>query len=180
MIELPEFFYNVDVHTHVPADNAIVNITPFGNGDPFMSACQYYSVGIHPWLADKADTASIAKLRTLAADSRVVAVGEAGLDARRGPELSKQMPVFTEQIALAEAVQKPLIIHAVATFGEIIRLKREFKPSVPWIVHGFRGKPQLAQELVHHGLYISLGLRHNESVPGAVPAHMLLHETDAV
>lgn len=178
MNTLPPFFYEVDVHTHLPALNAIVNVTPFGSGNPFMAGCQYYSIGIHPWLADKADQTSLQRLRSLAADDRVVAIGEAGLDARRGPQLSLQNPIFRYQAELASELGKPLIIHAVATFPQIIALRRELRADVPWIVHGFRGKPQLAAELVRHGFYLSLGTNYNQSVPSAVPTDRLLHETD--
>lgn len=178
MNELPQFFYEVDVHTHIPAAGAIVNVTPFGSGNPFMSGCEYYSIGIHPWLADRATEADVARLRELAADGRVVAIGEAGLDARRGPELAVQMPVFRMQAELAMQLDKPLIVHAVATFQQVIALHRELGAAVPWIVHGFRGKPQLATELVRHGFYLSLGARYNPAVPTVVPADRLLRETD--
>jgi TatD DNase family protein len=178
MMQLPEYFYHVDIHTHVPNDNAIVNVTPFGNSDPFMSGCEHYSIGIHPWMAHQATDATVERLRQLASDERVVAIGEAGLDARRGAPLEVQLPIFELQAHLAEQVHKPLIIHAVATFPQIIRLKQTIRPSVPWIIHGFRGKPQLAQELVRHGFFISLGTRYNPDVPKAVSAEHLLHETD--
>lgn len=178
MTTIPEYFYALDVHTHVPAHQAIVNVTPFGNGNPFMAGCDYYSIGIHPWLADKTTEAAVARLQHLAADERVVAIGEAGLDARRGPSLDVQMPVFRMQAFLAEQVKKPLIIHMVATAQQILQLRKELKPQQPWIIHGFRGKPQQAAELVRHGLYISLGEQHNPAVISAIPADRLLHETD--
>jgi TatD DNase family protein len=178
MITLPEFFYHVDAHTHVPTANAIVNITPFGKGDPFMAGCDYYSIGIHPWLIDLATDEALLRLSTLARDERIVAIGEAGLDARRGPSLEVQTPIFTLQAGLAERLGKPLIIHAVSTFPQIIRLKKQMLPTVPWIIHGFRGKPQLAKELVRHGMYISLGEKYNPDVLNVIPAERLLHETD--
>ncbi len=177
---LPDFFYNVDVHTHIPAPGAIVNVTPFGNADPFMSGCDYYSIGIHPWLVDKSNDAVVERLRTLAADPRVVAIGEAGLDARRGADMSLQMPIFKMQAQLASQLDKPLIIHAVATFPLIISLKRDMQPHVPWIIHGFRGKPQLAQELLRHGFYLSVGSRFNADALAIIPTNRLLHETDRV
>jgi TatD DNase family protein len=180
MIELPEFFYNVDVHTHVPADNAIVNITPFGNGDPFMAGCDYYSIGIHPWLVDRVTDSAVERLQLLARDNRIVAIGEAGMDARRGEPLTVQQPVFELQARLADEVQKPLIIHAVATFPQIIGIKQTLRPTVPWIIHGFRGKPQLAQELVRHGFYLSLGKQYNPAVPQVINPEFLLCETDTV
>lgn len=196
---LPEFFRHIDVHTHVlrPDHPAIVCVTPWqsvdlddchGDGNVDLDDCQAggnvagYSVGIHPWEADKADGEAWAALERMAAHPRVVAIGEAGLDTRHqgAPDMAVQEAVFCRQARLAEQLDKPLIIHCVGAYNRLIELKRALRPAVPWIVHGFRGKPQLAADLAKHGFYISLGTKHNPAVPAAVPADRLLHETDAV
>lgn len=79
---------------------------------------------------------------------------------------------------MAEAVCKPLVIHAVKAQAELIQLKRELKPRVPWIIHGFRGKVQLAQDLVRHGLYLSFGARYQEETLRQIPLDRLFLETD--
>lgn len=175
---LPEWFYDIDVHTHDPqADHeAIVCLTP----EDSFGERRYYSVGIHPWDAARADERMFERLREMASDPRVVAIGECGLDRRHTPavDMAVQEEVFVRQAELAESLGKPLIIHCVGAFNELVELKKRLKPSVPWIVHGFRGKPELARELVRQGFYLSLGLRFNPAVPASVSSSALLRETD--
>lgn len=175
---MPGFFREVDVHTHVDegGDGAIVCVTP----DDGFGASSRYSAGIHPWEADRADEVMFGRLEAMCADPRVVAVGECGLDARRGPDMaSVQLPVFERQARLAESLGLPLIIHAVACWPMLIAAKKRLKPTVPWIIHGFRGKLPLAQQLVDQGFYLSLGARHNPEVAAVIDPIRLLRETDA-
>lgn len=172
-VELPEWYYNVDVHTHVPAPDgrAIVSATP-GQG---LGSAPYYSVGIHPW---EADASQLAALETIAADKRVVAIGECGLDKLRGPDMqSVQMPVFVAQAQLAEKLGKPLIIHCVRAYGEVMTLHRRMQPSVPWIMHGFNRSDNLARQLTEAGIYLSIPA--GKRIP-AVDPRFILHETDAL
>lgn len=171
---LPELFRSLNIHCHTPRSNAIVCVSP---GD-VIPPVDYLSAGIHPWDAEHADEVKWEQLRELAVDPRTIAIGECGLDRRKGPALNIQMPVFRRQAELAEQVGKPLIIHAVGTFNELIALKREFRPSVTWIIHGFRGKAPLAAQLVKHGFYLSLGTRFNPAVPQLIPNDFLLSESD--
>lgn len=175
---LPPLFASIaNVHTHVEGDPlapAIVNLVP---GQAFGNA-PYYSVGIHPWDAASATDATFGQLRRMAADPRVIAIGEAGLDRLRGPGLDVQTPVFEAQARLAEELQKPLIIHMVRTAAEVLAIRRRLSPQQPWILHGFAGKPTLARQLAAAGLYLSLGPRHNPDSTSAVPAAQLLRESD--
>lgn len=117
----------------------------------------WYSAGIHPWdtLTPPVE-AEWQALDTLAADPRVAAIGECGLDAMRGGPQEVQEEIFRRQAALAERVGKFLIIHCVRRYGRLMELHRELRPGQPWIVHGFRGKPELARQLLREGIQISL------------------------
>lgn len=178
--DVPAFFRHVDVHTHIdrPDAQAIVNITPRQQ----LGANRWYSVGIHPWDAATATDDDWCRLAALADDPRVVAIGEAGLDTRHEPivPLDVQERVFVRQAQLAQELDKPLIIHAVGALNRIIELRRELHATVPWIIHGFRGKPQQAAELVRHGFHISIGPKHNPAALAAIPPDRLLHESDAL
>lgn len=79
---------------------------------------------------------------------------------------------------LSETLGKPLILHIVKSFPEIIALKKQWKPAQPWIIHGFRGKPQLARELLAHGFHLSYGKKYNPASLALTPASRLLRETD--
>lgn len=172
-----------DIHTHRPdaGPDAVICLDPCdGVGMADMLSCHHYSAGIHPWNAARATEADWHTLEEMAADPRTVAIGEAGLDALRGPSADIQLPVFQRQALLVETVGKPLIIHAVRTFPQLIALKHSLHPSQPWIIHGFRGKPELARELLRHGFHISLGPRHNAATAEVIPPDRLHHESDAM
>ena len=146
-----------DVHTHrrAPVPGRIVNIDPSRPFAPLLPG-QTYSAGIHPWHADRADM--FGEVERLAACPGVVAIGETGLDKRRGPSLDIQIPLFRRHIDLAEAVGKPLIVHCVGAWQELLALPR---PQVMTIIHGFRGKPELARKMTAAGFFLSLGARYN-------------------
>ncbi|MDE6655144.1 MAG: TatD family hydrolase, partial [Muribaculaceae bacterium] len=68
--------------------------------------------------------------------------------------------------------------HIVRAFPEIIRLRRQEQPTQRWIIHGFRGKPELARELLRHGFDISIGREFNTASAAIIPPDRLFHETD--
>ena len=141
----------------------------------------WYSVGIHPW--DTSTTVTLKQLRALVNDSisdRVVAIGEAGLDRLRGGDIDVQLRLFRLHAKLARKLRKPLIIHCVRAYDLLLREARMMRPHPgEWIVHGFRGKPELARQLLDAGIDISLGLRHHHELPGdVVPPSRLYRETD--
>ena len=167
-----------DIHSHSRLGPRIItNLYP---GDtittPYGEA--WYSVGIHPWHSGEADENIFRDLERMASDSRVIAIGEAGLDAGRGPAEAVQEEVFLRQARLAEDLGKPLIIHCVGRFGRLMELHKTFAPKQRWIVHGFQRKPELARQLVAAGFDISLGERFNPDVVAAVPPNKLFRETD--
>ena len=118
------------------------------------------------------------RLRTLVAHPRVPAVGEGGIDHLTRIPLPGQIAVMRLQAQIAEEVRKPLIIHLVRASAEVIRLKREIKPKVPWIIHGFRGGEALARELVRHGFSLSFGEFYKPAGLLIVPKNRLFIETD--
>lgn len=169
-----------DIHTHRTdaGRDAVICIDPSVDPLPAIQPGWHYSVGIHPWRADCATDRVWRLLDELSRRPEVVAIGEAGLDTLRGPSPEVQLPVFVRQAQLAEAVGKPLIIHAVRSWADIMALRRQMRPAQPWIIHGFRGKPQLAAQLVRAGFHISLGKLHHPGVPLVVPPDRLHRESD--
>lgn len=140
----------------------------------------YYSVGLHPW-ALSADYPSEADWELLSAQvlhPQVLAVGEAGLDKLAAAPLPLQETFFERQARLADEAGKPLVIHLVKAVDELLRARRRLVPRVPWVIHGFRGKAPLAQELLRHGFYLSFGERFQEAALAAVPLSRLFIETD--
>ena len=142
----------------------------------------YYSIGIHPWLTEEMTKDDIDKaikeMADKATDERVVAIGECGIDLLRGGNIDLQEYALRHQIELSETLEMPLIIHMVKATDAIIRLKKEIKPKQTWIIHGFRGKPELARQLTGQGINLSFGKYYNEDSLLVTPADMRYFETD--
>ncbi|MFV0584481.1 MAG: TatD family hydrolase [Parabacteroides gordonii] len=169
-----------DIHTHQPSvhpeDIAIVNTIIREECDLSMPA-QWCSAGIHPWYIYNVDK-QISCLESVASSSAIVAIGEAGLDKLVKTPLDIQKNVFLRQAVLAEKLKKPLIIHCVKAWGELIAVRKIVKPHIPWIIHGFRGNGELAQQLILQGFYLSLGEHFQISSLCKVWPERLLIETD--
>lgn len=161
-----------NLHSHAPSLRAITDRSAELS---LLPAPQLQSVGIHPW---RADTADFETMEALAADPLVAAIGEAGFDRLRGPAPDVQREVFRRQALLASRLGKPLIIHCVKAADMLYDEHRRSRPDVPWIVHGFRGKPQEAEALLKRNIGISLGPRFNPATAAMIPDASLFIETD--
>ncbi|MDR3142179.1 MAG: TatD family hydrolase [Tannerellaceae bacterium] len=174
-------YYNV--HTHSPSRHSdeitILNRIIRGKEEKEKSKEEagFLSVGIHPWYIEDV-AVQMKQLRDVAALPEVVAIGEAGLDRLTDTPIDIQRDIFARQAHLAEALQKPFIIHCVKAWEELIAVKKQIKPKTAWIIHGFRGKPDMAEQLVYQGFYLSFGAYFNPgSLPTGYPDHILT-ETD--
>ncbi|MDI1255380.1 MAG: TatD family hydrolase [Flavobacterium sp.] len=175
-----------NLHTHQYTNNAkvleLVNQYP----DAFDSSIPYYSVGIHPWrILEERVISDLKIIEEKLSESSCLAIGECGLDKRIEVSLELQTTVFRRQLLLAEKFQKPIIIHCVAAFQEVIALKNELKITVPMIIHGFSKNKQVAKSLIDNGFYISFGkylLRNPElrEVFESVPSDRFFLETDTI
>ncbi len=138
----------------------------------------WFSCGVHPWNAEDSDS-QLRILEEIIVDPNVVAVGEAGLDKLRGAEMSVQIGVFRRQIELALSVNKPLIIHCVKAWDELIRLYKEYEGSnIPWIIHGYRGNPRQTEQLSKVGFKFSIGEKFNPDSLKNIPLTDIFCETD--
>lgn len=166
----------LDFHTHnQQATDALISVMP-EEFDPQPG--KFYSVGIHPWHSQEVTPSVLNALETAAQHPQVLAIGETGLDALRGASLEAQMELFRKHIALAEQLGKPLIIHMVRTSQQVLKAWHESQRLVPWIIHGMRGNPRVAQPLIDAGFYLSFGSRFNPATVAATPLDRLLIETD--
>jgi TatD DNase family protein len=120
----------------------------------------------------------MAYLAEISSDPRIVAIGETGLDKLKGPSLDVQIPVFKKHIALSESLGKPIIIHCVKAWEELIKVKKETKPTQPWVIHGYRGKPELTKRLINEGFLFSVGESINIDSLQMIPIDSLFCETD--
>lgn len=127
----------VDIHTHHPTGRHI----------------ELRTAGIHPWMADAQDAASLLPL-----PEGVQAIGEIGLDLLRGPSPERQTETFRQQLAIAEREGLPVVLHCVRAFEPVMRLLAGYRlPAV--IFHSFIGSPEQAARAADRGYCLSFGAR---------------------
>ena len=113
----------------------------------------YAAVGIHPETAGQQPADYLAQLERMAADPRVVAVGEIGLDYHyEGYDRDVQIRLFREQLDLAKQLDLPVIIHARDCTEYYVNILREMRPR--GVVHCFSGSAETAREVLKLGMYI--------------------------
>lgn len=148
----------IDFHTHwngsaQPADPEALKIIslPLEQIDQPLPADCAITLELHPWQGG-AFTEEFARA---AAMSKVIGIGEAGLDRLRGAlPLAEQMEIFSRTIQLAEKLHKPLTVHCVRCFSELLELKKRLKWQVATIIHYFTGKAGIAEQLLRHENFI--------------------------
>ena len=177
-------FFNL--HTHQSSNHPdvleLVNQYP----QEFDATILNYSIGIHPWhiVEDRIDE-DLEIIESKLKDKKCLAIGECGLDKRIEIPMTLQQMVFEKQLALAEKYKKPVVIHCVAAFQEVIAIKKKMAISVPMIIHGFSKNKETADQLIANGFYISFGkylLRNPELevVFKSIPKERLFLETDTI
>jgi len=146
----------INTHTHQQLYDAkieLVNLEVDNNNKP-----NYYSYGLHPWYINKEDYQYKLKAIILKAnEKRCLAIGECGLDKLSKVDFELQKTIFLEQIKIANQVKKPLIIHCVKAFNELINCLNQSDNAVPVIIHGFNNNDNIAHILLDYGCYFSFG-----------------------
>ncbi|MFY8067206.1 MAG: TatD family hydrolase [Flavobacterium sp.] len=176
----------INLHTHKFSNLSdvieVVNQYPW----EFNSILSNYSIGIHPWYIDEKrlnnDLKIIKKKLQL---KECLALGECGLDKRIEIPLDVQISVFKKQLEIVKQTKKPIVLHCVAAYDEVIAIKKEMKIDNPMIIHGFSKNDQVAQSLLKNGFYLSFGkylLRNPdlEKVFTFAPENQILLETDTI
>ena len=147
----------------------------------------YAAVGIHPEDCAGFREEDLTELRQLLKRPKVVAIGEIGLDyywAENPPREFQQM-VFRRQLALAEELNVPVIVHDREAHGDSLAIIREF-PAVTGVFHCFSGSPEMAEELLKLGWYLGFdgpvtykNARRAPEVAAVTPLNRMVVETDA-
>ena len=177
-------FFNLHTHkfTNRPRVVELVNQYPW----EFDETIPFYSIGIHPWfIVEERLESDIEVLESKLQEPRCLAMGECGLDKRIEVPMELQQLVFEKQLLLAQKYQKPVVIHCVAAFQELIETVKELNITVPILIHGFSKSEQLAKQLLDNGFYISFGKylllnKELETVFKSVPNNRFFLETDTV
>ena len=146
---------------------------------------QYYSAGLHPWDLDESMNEEwLSSLKEVAAHPQVLAVGECGLDRSIETSPDRQKPAFLKQVEIAENYEKPLILHAVRTYSDLLQIKKTRSGTTRWILHGYTGNTETTKQLLNQDFYFSFGaalLRNQDKLNQSlctVPLDHLFFETD--
>jgi len=149
-------FFNLHTHQFTNQQDVLELVNQYPQ--EFEAAIPFYSIGIHPLFIDENRLEKDFQiLDQKLAMPQCLALGECGLDKRSETPFELQQSVFEKQLILAEKYQKPVVIHCVAAFQEVIEIKKRLKITVPTIIHGFSKKEELAKQLIDNGFYISFG-----------------------
>jgi TatD DNase family protein len=146
----------INIHTHRQIYDAKIELV---NQQPeSLEKSNYYSYGLHPWQLKKEDVQwHLDKLHRVSGEKKCLAIGECGLDKVCPVDFTLQTEVFEEQIKLANTIHKPLIIHCVKAFNELINCLNMNDNKVPVIIHGYNNNENIANTLSDHGYYFSFG-----------------------
>lgn len=177
----------IDIHTHHTETVKTTAVISISLPDYSIGEKGLFSIGIHPWQTNNQWREQMNLVQHYAPLPQVVAIGECGIDKlwikQQPKELQQtlsetQMQIMKEHIVCSETYRKPLIIHCVKAFNEIVELKKSFRPNMPWIIHGFRNNANIARLLLNEGFYLSFGEHFQEEALHAVPDNRLFMETD--
>lgn len=140
-----------------------------------------FSVGIHPKDIDENWEENFEKIKEISLLQNCVAIGECGLDGLISVNENLQKEVFEKHILWANQINKPVIIHCVKRFSEIIPFQKTAK--IPLVIHGFNKKKTIADEMLRHGFYLSFGksVLHSlslQSILKEFPLEKMFLETD--
>ncbi|UUZ81489.1 YchF/TatD family DNA exonuclease [Paenibacillus sp. P26] len=147
----------------------------------------YATAGIHPHDAKNCNEETITKLKELAAQPQVVAIGECGLDYNRDfSPRDVQRKWFTEQIRLARDLNMPLFLHERDAFSDFISILKEHAVQKA-VVHCFTGTLPELRMYLEMGFHIGITGwicderrgKHLKELVRMIPLNRLMIETDA-
>ncbi len=176
----------LDFHTHSmrhAEDNNVIEIISVHLGQEKES--EYFTIGMHPWWTKAPVTpAQSEELVKQLQRKNCLAMGEMGLDNLKGAEMNQQMDILRSPLSIAEQQDKPVIIHCVRAFNQLIQIKKEFPKIKNWCVHGYGRHVTLAKQLIDQGFYLSLmptmPLNKYQELIDTLPIERIFLETDSM
>ncbi len=159
MIDTTEIPY-IDVHTHNKEKEEGITVFNLLNEDDAVidEEGRKYSLGIHPWYIDDMTVEKHYEfIDKYINNENVIAIGECGLDKLVNVPSALQKEILTYQFQLAEKLNKPVIIHCVRAYEELLALKKKLDFGQTMIIHGFNSSPKIGDMLIKAGFYFSFG-----------------------
>ena len=185
---LPQPGDYIDIHVHggLPASGIFIleSLMAHEGKLPVDVSGIAYTYGIHPWFLNEENHKQlINSVENTVIQPEIIAIGEAGFDRLRGPSPELQRTAFEEQIIISEKISKPIVIHCVRAWDELLAVYKKIKPKMPWLIHGFRGNVELASQLLSKGFYLSFWIDfvlrpESKELLKQLPADRIFLETD--
>ena len=199
-----------DTHAHLLDDrfdedrNTLIASLPAAGVTGFVEACTeaddipkieeltllydfvYGSAGIHPHAASTADSANLLRVERALGEKQIVAVGEIGLDYHYDfSPREAQRAAFAEQLDMAIAAKKPVIIHDREAHGDVMSMLSARKGHLGGVLHCYSGSFEDAVKYIDMGFYIAFGgaltfknATKQRAIAEKLPLERLVIETD--
>lgn len=176
----------IDLHSHheiVASDTkGILNVILREN-EALALPETAFSIGIHPWYLPETLSGPMSQLEFAVTSPFCMAIGECGIDRAIKTPLARQETFFHAQADLAARFNKPLILHCVKAYSEMIRIRKLFSKAKPWILHSFNGNEKELKECVRNEFFFSVTLSGSRAsirpeVLQKLPLERLFLETD--
>ena len=121
----------------------------------------YYSIGIHPMEVEKEisidSIEQLIKNELESKSSKLVAIGETGLDYHFDYPIELQKKYFIDQIKLANKYGLPIIIHSRESQEDVEKILRENPVIKRGIMHCYSGTPEMSKKFIEMGYYLGVG-----------------------
>ncbi|MCP1660355.1 TatD DNase family protein [Neisseria perflava] len=157
---------------------------------PSENAAVHCAIGIHPWYAQEAAEQDFAELETLLHRYPQIWLGETGLDFYNKNQTQAQrewqIAVFARQLAIAQKLQRRVIVHNLRATQQIVAAVKQQKFTGGGIAHAFSGSIEEAESLIRCGFYIGIGslllnptAKKVRLAAAALPLDKIVLETDS-
>ncbi|MES2728157.1 MAG: TatD family hydrolase [Bacteroidota bacterium] len=176
-------YINLHTHRKPRVDGEIALRNGFLKSVDFGKVNYPVSLGLHPWHVHKTNLdwalAQIEQHHT-----KIIAIGECGLDRVIQTPIEVQLNAFHKQIELATTYQLPVIVHCVKAYADFAAIAKQY-PQVSFVLHGFSGNAAILQMLLaFENVFFSMGkylfnpASNASLIIADVPLNRLFLETD--
>lgn len=178
-------FIDIHTHSHYRRQDVIVVQNLFPGQEDQLENGNYFSIGLHPWNVKRESmNTSVDWIVAQAENPDVIAIGEIGLDKSIECAWDLQTEAFEKQLSIAEKAGKPVVLHCVRAYSEMMAYRKHTGNRIPWIFHWFNANLNTAEQLIDKNCYLSFGhmlFKENSrafKVFRLIPLNAVFFETD--
>lgn len=149
----------IDIHTHhLEKDDNTFSIYDLSITQNEISEKRYISVGCHPWDIENYDLLLMKKtLEKVVSKENVLTIGECGFDRLIKTPIMKQIAAFNLHIKMAKEFNKPLIIHCVKAYSDLLEILKKENYNGKFILHNFNGNRFQIDSFLKFNSFFSFG-----------------------